>query len=139
MQEAVPENKIGIYPFAAENWTEVYAYSQHWPCLFPQHGLGKKHTRPILLEDWQKELVAAAPQALLLGLYHSDGCRSLNSDGRGWEGWRYKFDNLSGDIRSLFVDTCQVIGLSSTTSKNTIYVSKAPDVAAFDKFAGPKQ
>ena len=25
---------------------------KHWPCLFPQHGPGRKHERPIVLEDW---------------------------------------------------------------------------------------
>src|SRR5438128_716364 len=25
---------------------EVYSYSRHWPCLFPQHGPGRKHLRP---------------------------------------------------------------------------------------------
>ena len=27
--------------------------SKHWPCLFPQHGPGRKHTRKIELEQWQ--------------------------------------------------------------------------------------
>ena len=28
------------------NCTEVSLYSNHWPCLFPQHGPGRKHLRP---------------------------------------------------------------------------------------------
>ena len=28
---------------------------KHWPCLFPQHGPGRKHERPIVLEDWQRD------------------------------------------------------------------------------------
>jgi hypothetical protein len=36
---------------------EVHAYSQQWPCLFPQHGPGMKHTRPIVLADWQERVV----------------------------------------------------------------------------------
>ena len=32
--------------------TEVKSYSKHWPCLFPQHGPGRKHGRPIVLEEW---------------------------------------------------------------------------------------
>ena len=28
-----------------KNCVEVSLYSKHWPCLFPQHGPGKKHTR----------------------------------------------------------------------------------------------
>jgi hypothetical protein len=30
-------------------WFELYSYSKGWPCLFPQHGPGKKHERPIVL------------------------------------------------------------------------------------------
>jgi hypothetical protein len=33
-----------------KNCVEVSMYSKHWPCLFPQHGPGKKHLRPIKLE-----------------------------------------------------------------------------------------
>ena len=31
---------------------DLSCYSKHWPCLFPQHGPGRKHTRPIVLETW---------------------------------------------------------------------------------------
>lgn len=27
--------------------TVVYSYRKHWPCLFPQHGAGRKHLRSI--------------------------------------------------------------------------------------------
>ena len=29
----------------------------HWPCLFPQHGAGRKHLRSISLDSWQREIV----------------------------------------------------------------------------------
>ena len=51
---------------------------KHWPCLFPQHGPGRKHERPILLESWQVELVDEFPGDFLRGLFHSDGCRANN-------------------------------------------------------------
>jgi hypothetical protein len=41
--------------------TEVGSYSKHWPCLFPQHGPGKKHQRKIELTVWQQELVDLDP------------------------------------------------------------------------------
>lgn len=47
----------------------------HWPCLFPQHGPGRKHERPIVLEHWQREIVEQHPGPFLRGLFHSDGCR----------------------------------------------------------------
>jgi hypothetical protein len=51
---------------------------KHWPCLFPQVGPGRKHERPIILEDWQRTIVESHPDAFLRGLFHSDGCRVNN-------------------------------------------------------------
>ena len=34
---------------------------------FPQHGPGRKHTRPIVLADWQRALTHAHPAALIRG------------------------------------------------------------------------
>jgi hypothetical protein len=41
-----------------------------------------KHERPIVLEPWQRELVAATPWALLRGLIRSDGCVFINRTGK---------------------------------------------------------
>jgi PAS domain-containing protein len=35
------------------------------PFAFPQHGRGRKHTRQIVLTEWQRELTHAHPEALL--------------------------------------------------------------------------
>jgi hypothetical protein len=43
----MPRNRIGRVDFGT--WHEVYAYSKRWPCLFPQHGRGRKHEREIAL------------------------------------------------------------------------------------------
>src|SRR5918992_819882 len=40
---------------------EVSAYWKHWPCLFPQHGRGPKHKRPIKLWSWQEAIVRRHP------------------------------------------------------------------------------
>lgn len=32
--------------------TVVHGMTKHWPCMLPQHGPGKKHTRIIALTDW---------------------------------------------------------------------------------------
>jgi hypothetical protein len=58
--------------------TEVASFSKHWPCLFPQHGPGRKHERRIELVPWRQELVDLDPRPLVGGLLHSDGCRVLN-------------------------------------------------------------
>ena len=72
----------------------LWAYSSHLTCLFPQHGAGKKHERPIALEPWQQELVAAAPWAFLRGCIRSDGSVFVNRTGR-YEYLSYDFCNLS--------------------------------------------
>jgi hypothetical protein len=120
-------------------WVEVGAYSRQWPCLFPQHGPGKKHEREIELRDWQVRLVKRAPERFLRGLIHSDGCRFENSGRNGWRAPRYSFSNLSDDIIALFCWACELLGLRWTESKNTIYVSRKADVARMDEFIGPKR
>ena len=124
---------------APKNCVQVYGYSKSWPWLFPQHGLGKKHLRPIELEDWQVDLVRRAPELFLRGLVHSDGCRFENSGRNGWRAPRYSFSNLSDDIIALFCWACELLDLHWTESKNTIYVSRKADVARMDEFIGPKR
>ena len=118
---------------------EVSAYSKSWPCLFPQHGSGRKHHRRIVLADWQIDLVARRPGVLLRGLIHSDGCRFENT-GRNWRHPRYSFSNRSDGIRAMFCDACDRLGLHWTLSgPYTIYVSRKADVARLDEWVGPKR
>jgi IclR-like helix-turn-helix domain-containing protein len=117
---------------------EVSSYSRSWPCLFPQHGEGKKHLRKIALTAWQRELVERAPELLLRGLIHSDGCRFENSGRSGWRSPRYAFDNSSADIRTIFCQACDVLGLRWTSAGTRIYISRVADVARMDEFIGPK-
>ena len=63
---------------AAPGVIVVQSQWKHWPCLFPQHGPGRKHEREIRLEDWQREVVSSHPSDFLRGLFHSDGCRVAN-------------------------------------------------------------
>jgi hypothetical protein len=116
---------------------EVASYSKSWPCLFPQHGPGRKHRRSIDLAEWQRELVARHPRSLLRGLIHSDGCRFMNT-GRKWRHPRYSFSNLSDDILRIFCRGCDLVGVNWTTAGHTIYVSRVADVATLDEFIGPK-
>jgi hypothetical protein len=55
-----------------------------WPCLFPQHGPGKKHTRPIFIAEWQQKLAERWHEQLLRGLIQSDGCRFYSTGKGGW-------------------------------------------------------
>jgi hypothetical protein len=123
----------------ANNCVEVSSYWRSWPCLFPQHGPGKKHERRIGLMDWQLQLVDQWPEQLLRGLIHSDGCRFENT-GTNWSWPRYAFDNRSDDIRAIFGRACDALGLRWTASGETrIYVSRKEDVAVLDGFIGPKR
>jgi hypothetical protein len=121
---------------------EIGSSSKHWPCLFPQHGPGRKHERPIVLVEWQQELVRQYPKMLLRGLIQSDGCRDLNfatSKGRRYEYWRYSFKNTSDDIRRIFTDTCDALDVHWTQANRlTISIARRADVAFLDTFIGPK-
>ena len=50
----------------------VRMYWGGWPLMLPQHGHGRKHRRPIVLEPWQEKLVATHPDQFLRGCIHSD-------------------------------------------------------------------
>jgi hypothetical protein len=39
---------------------------------------GPKHQRRIVLENWQREIVERCPGDFARGLFHSDGCRTIN-------------------------------------------------------------
>lgn len=120
---------------------------KHWPCLFPQHGPGRKHERPIVLEDWQRSIVEAEPAAFLRGLFHSDGSRVRNWTSRVVAGGpkryyypRWQFTNVSADIREL---CCWALGLVDVpwrqSNHKTISVSTRAGVARLDELIGLKQ
>ena len=126
---------------------EIGTYWKHWIHLLPQHGPGPKHMRPIALEPWQQMMVASRPKHFLTGLVHSDGCRSNNTiKHRASHGVlcqyvypRYQFTNASNDIRRLFTDTCELLGVRWTqTNPRNVEVSRRRDVEFLDTFMGPK-
>ena len=108
--------------------------------MFPQHGPGRKHLRPIILAPWQQVTADRYPEQLLLGLVESDGCRFQNTGRRGWSHPRYAFVNKSDDIRGIFCRACDLIGVRWTASGSyRIYVSRKADVAKLDELIGPKR
>src|SRR3954447_5183276 len=124
----------------------VESTTTHWLHLFPQHGPGTKHTRSIVLEPWQEELVRADPRPLVRGLIHSDGCRVTNWTERRVGGTtkrytypRYFFCNASDDIRRIFTDALDQLGISWRQSNpRNISIARREAVAALDEFVGPK-
>jgi hypothetical protein len=145
MREVAPLNRVhrqllrGHYIDRPEpSLVELSVYSKAWPCLFPQHGPGRKHLRVIHLADWQRELVKRHPEPLLRGLIHSDGSRFINTGRGGWVCPRYVFTNRSDDIRAIFCEACDVVGVHYTFAPRAVYVSRKADVARLDEFIGPK-
>lgn len=131
-----------------EGCIEVNSYWQHWPCLFPQHGPGRKHERSIRLRPWQQSIVDRHPGALLRGLIHSDGCRGINRVRRPVAGTgtvkeysypRYQFTNESKDIKRIFCNACDRIGVPwRRMNRKTISVARVEGVEALDILIGPK-
>nr|WP_181442164.1 sigma-70 region 4 domain-containing protein [Streptomyces tateyamensis] len=148
MRDVLPTNS----PFRVRRTGchDVKIYSQHLPCLFPQHGPGKKHERPIILEPWQQTIVDAHPWGLLRGLLHSDGCRiinwtskTVNGVPKRYEYPRYFFTNKSSDIIGLFTRTLDAVGIRWKAARHqnggtNISIARAPDVALLDRHIGPK-
>ncbi|MFI6497651.1 helix-turn-helix domain-containing protein [Nonomuraea typhae] len=124
----------------------VNSYSKHWPHLFPQHGPGRKHERRIVLEAWQSELVARHPGRLVRGLVHSDGWRGTNRVRRRVDGadhWyaypRYLFKNESPDIRGIYCDALDALGVAWRQNKrDEISVARREAVDLLDRHVGPK-
>jgi hypothetical protein len=125
---------------------DVYAFWKHWPCVFPQHGPGRKHERKIELAPWQELIVDAHPKALIRGLLHSDGNRHINpitrrfpSGTKRYNYPRYMFKNASDDILRIFTDALDLLGIHWTHSySRVVSVARREDVAFLDTFVGPK-
>ena len=137
MAQVLP-NKVG--QINRKGCVDVVSYSKHWPCLFPQHGPGRKHRRPIRLEDWQESIALEQhPRLLLRGLIHSDGWRGLNRANGGYQYTRYQFSNRSDDIRDIFGEACRRVGVRCRPSGRWhMSVSRRSDVDYMDTFIGPK-
>lgn len=120
----------------------IQAYLKHWPCLFPQAGPGRKHARPIVLADWQEEVVATHPGSFARGLFHSDGCRAVNrieKGGRSYEYPRYFFSNKSADIMGLCQGALDRLGVEWRMARpDSLSVARRESVVLLDLHVGPK-
>ena len=125
----------------------IQAHGHDWPNLFPQHGPGKKHERKIELVQWQMLITRQYPREFIRGLIHSDGSRCINRfsvklpSGRvGRYAYpRYFFTNYSADIRGIFCEHCDLLGIRwSQSNPRNISIAHRDSVALLDSFVGPK-
>jgi hypothetical protein len=116
-------------------------------CERPQHGLGREHLRPIVLAAWQRQLTHAHAGSLIRALIHSDGCRATNrfrtelpsSRAAEHSYLRYFFTNRSADIRQIFVEHCELLGVRVTQPNHrNMAVSHRESVAILEALVGPK-
>ncbi|MEU1627153.1 helix-turn-helix domain-containing protein [Streptomyces sp. NPDC020096] len=148
MQTVFPDNRVcRVRRTGCRN---VKVYSQHLWCMFPQHGQGKKHERLIALQPWQQTIVDSHPWQFIRGLVHSDGCRITNwttrvvgGEPKRYEYPRYLFTNKSDDIRRLYTDTLDKVGIEWKVTRRgndpyNISVARRPSVALMDRHVGPK-
>jgi hypothetical protein len=155
IEREVVESMKAVFPDATPHLTqknasasdEVRVNHPAMPMAFPQHGPGNKHLRGIGLETWQLAITLRRPEALIRGLIHSDGCRTVNEfdtrlpSGRtGHSRYvRYFFSNLSLDIQEIFREHCELLGLRVTQSNHrNLSVSHRKGVAVLEELVGPK-
>lgn len=139
----MPPSRTSVMTRTGENCNEVRSYSQHWPCVLPQHAPGMKHERRIVLAGWQRKIVGRHPWPFLRGLIHSDGCRTMNIIRHPKKTYRYPryfFSNRSEDIRRIFCEACDQLGIEwRQNNPFAVNVARRGSVALMDSFIGPKR
>lgn len=134
IREVRPHNSV--FRVQNDGCVVVSSCSTHWPCLFPQHGPGRKHLRRIALEPWQQQLVEAHPWELIRGPVHSDGCRFTNWTTRVVGGARKRYEyprylatNKSADILHICGPLLDKVGVEwklITRSDSVYHISRRP-------------
>jgi Homeodomain-like domain/LAGLIDADG-like domain len=135
--EVFPQHAIGTTVADGGATTVVWVYASHLPCLFPQHGPGKKHHRSMLLEPWQEECLRAAPWRFLRGCFRSDGCAFVNRTGR-YAYLSYDFTNYSVEILDAYARVCDLVGVMYRRYPRSIRIYRRPSVALFEAHVGLK-
>jgi hypothetical protein len=148
LERMLPENRVGLVRAPGGTMYFVSVYSQHLVCLFPQHGPGPKHKRPIVLEEWQTRTLEASPFAFLRGCIRSDGCVFVNRTDihrtRPYEYLSYQFSNMSHDIVELFLGACDRVGVATRVNQSrrglwTVRINRRESVARLREHVGLKR
>lgn len=134
---AFPSNRVGLVQRDRGATHIVSIDHVHLPCVFPQHGPGRKHERAMRLEPWQQTIVTTAPWAFLRGCIRSDGCVFVNRTGP-YRYLSYDFSNRSSGILDLFEATCAIVGVDCRRYAEHIRVYRRASVAALIEHVGLK-
>jgi hypothetical protein len=121
LSRCFPQNSVDVIRKNLKgNCVNLSTYSNHLPCLFPQHGSGPKHKRRIILEPWQRAIVEAEPWPFIRACIWTDGCAFINRTdvhrAQPYEYLSYHFANMSKDIIDLFVSTCYRVDVFTRTN-----------------------
>ena len=142
-----PNNSVDLVKYRDGDCFAVSVYSGHLSCLFPQHGEGKKHERPIELESWQQLIVDAEPWAFIRACIWTDGCSFINRTdvhrAEPYEYLSYDFCNHSDDIVALFLAACDRVGVRTRPNCNPrgiwhVRINQRPSVALMLERVGQK-
>jgi hypothetical protein len=129
-----PKHRVGLRGHGGA--VVVTSYSKDWPALFPQHGVGRKNARSIVLQPWQRGIFERYPEDFIRGCIDSDGCRHRRIvNGRNYPA--YSFRNHSEDILILFAEACSRSGVRwGRANRVTISIARRAEVARLDKIMG---
>jgi hypothetical protein len=137
LRRCFPAHRVGMFRTAKGTTTILSLYSTHLACLFPQHGPGMKHKRDIRLEDWQTHVLELEPWPFLRGCIRSDGCVFVNRTGR-YAYTSYEFSNRSAQIRELFMDACDLVGVEYRPYPRYVRIYRREGVALMQEHVGRK-
>jgi hypothetical protein len=142
LARSFPTNQVGLVSAHGGTMFFVSLYCSHLPCLFPQHGPGPKHLRPIQPEPWQSDAIEAAPWSFLRGCIRSDGCAFINRTGP-YKYLSYDFSNRSRDIIELFTAACDLVEVRYRVSQSSgdvwrVRINRRESVARMQEHVGLK-
>jgi len=137
LQRCFPGKGVGWLLSKKGTTTILGVYSTHLRCAFPQHGPGRKHNRPIVLEAWQRAIFERQPWPFLRGCIRSDGCVFINRTGR-YSYLSYDFRNRSADILQLFTDACELVGVQYRSYREHVRIYRRESVALMLPHVGMK-
>ena len=77
------------------------------------------------------------PWPFLRGCIRSDGCAFVNRTGP-YSYLSYEFSNRSAQIRELFMDACDLVGVEYRAYQRYVRIYRRPSVALMQKHVGMK-